>query len=65
LNLGALCPFFISPNLTVADFLLTEELVVIALTDALLYPNKVIVEPPIKRKPVLSLNQAPWIHKTG
>jgi hypothetical protein len=50
LNLGALCPYFISPELDLADFLLTEELIVIAVTDALLYPNKVLVEPPIKRE---------------
>jgi hypothetical protein len=50
LDLNALCPFFISPNLVLADFLLTEELVIIAIVDDLMYPNKTRVEPPIKRQ---------------
>jgi hypothetical protein len=47
LDLATVCNEVISPGLTLADVLTTEETVVIASLSVLLYPNKPLAEPAI------------------
>lgn len=50
LNLGEVCKDYLSSDLTLHDFKLTESAIVIAAAATDLYPHKVTSEPPIKRK---------------
>ena len=50
LDLGTICPLYLSPGLDLADFLLTENTILVAGIATLLYPDKTTVEPPIKGK---------------
>lgn len=49
-NLSSLCQNFLAPGLDLADFLLTENSIVVAVLGIVTYPQKVTVEPSIKRK---------------
>jgi hypothetical protein len=48
LDLTTVCSTYLTPGLDLADFLLTENSILIAGLTILTYPNKVFVEPPIK-----------------
>jgi hypothetical protein len=48
LNLPEVCAPYLTPGLDLADFLETENSILVAGLAILLYPNKVTVEPPIK-----------------
>ena len=48
LDLDSVCAGYLSPGLDVADFLLTENTILVAGLAIALYPNKVSTEPPIK-----------------
>lgn len=48
LNLQAVCSTYLTPGLDLTDFLLTENSILIAGIAIVVYPNKVLNEPPIK-----------------
>ena len=50
LNLATVCAPYLTPNLELAEFLLTENAILVAGAAILAYPNKVFDEPPIKRE---------------
>lgn len=50
LNLEKVCEPFLTPGLDLADFLLTENAILIAGVTIVTYPDKVVDEPPIKRE---------------
>lgn len=54
LDLSSVCSTYLTPGLDVADFLLTENSILIAGLAMLEYQNEVFVEPPIKRKTLIS-----------
>lgn len=50
LNLAAVCEPYLTPGLDLADFLLTENAILVAGATLLTYPEKVFEEPTIKRE---------------
>ena len=48
LDLNSVCSDYLTPQLTLSDFLLTENSILISGLTILTYPNKVTQEPPIK-----------------
>ena len=50
LNLAAVCEPYLTPGLDLADFLLTENAILVAGATLLTYPDKVFEEPAIKRE---------------
>ena len=48
LDLTTVCSTYLTPGLDVADFLLTENSILVAGITLATYPNKVLIEPPIK-----------------
>lgn len=54
-NLNTICSYYLTPGLNLADFLETENSILIAGIAILAYPNKVTQEPPIKSKSEMAL----------
>lgn len=54
LNLAAVCAPYLTPGLTLADFLLTENAILVAGATLVTYPDKRLNEPPIKRESQIS-----------
>ena len=52
LDLTSVCSQYLSPGLTLADLLLTENSILIAVIATLIYPDKTTVEPLIKGRRV-------------
>lgn len=50
LDLATVCSTYLSPGLDLADFLETENSILVAAVAILVYPNKTTQEPPIKGK---------------